>query len=183
MPYTNKHGQKLDFNRHYDINESVLQRYDQFMIQPTIYNIDPSTPELIRQEAVFTFANNGYNIEVVKKSEVIFSNKSTPQYAKTHSYEYMGIHPGTGHYIRYDSAHLEQYSSTLPWEHKHHRHESLNPHKNTEKIEVFANDDRLKKDRKTNLYKTSTHQVTLSYLGEVDWPHVSEFLDEILKLP
>lgn len=177
-----KHGIWFDFDRHIDIHRNVLSGWKSSMVTPTDYTETWEKPNEHKFSVKFIFAINGYEIKITKITKVSFkylkNNISIPDKALTTDFSYAAFNNHKNHMIRYCSPHEIIYDQTMPWHHKHHRHEFNN---NVENILIYSDDDRPFLDRFKRKFPVDGHMATIQHQN-IDWPHISEFLTEIYKL-
>jgi hypothetical protein len=185
MAYTSKHGKWFPFAEHIHIHDQVLKQFEYQMLTPQEYSFDYLQKDILRHYVEFEFRHNGYKVKIEKKSKIKFkkslrSGQVEPDEALTTFYNYVARNSDKGHSLRYCSPHESFYDSQLPWHHKHHRHESLSP--GSERISVFDNNDRPIDDQGMNQFYVGRKTIHLTYLGQLDWPNVKEFLKEVNNL-
>jgi hypothetical protein len=189
MAFTKKHGQWFPFAQHIQIHDSVLKKFETSMVSPTEYSLDylnPPVNDILKHSVKFTFAHNGYEVKIEKKSKIKFikspvSGVLEPSEALTIFYNYVARNPSTGHRIRCCSPHHHTYDKDLPWHHKHHVHELTI--KGVETVLIHDNDDRPIQDRNQFKFYVDNVTISITYLGQVDWHNVKDFLKKVSSLP
>lgn len=182
MAFTKKHGQWFPFTSHISIHDSVLKSYETLMITPTDYSLNNLPNNVLEHFVEFQFAHNNYKIKINKKSNIKYrKNKKTgkdePFEALTFFYNYVARNPSKGHSIRFCSGHITKYDKNVPWHHLNHCHETIA--NAPEKVSVYFDDDRPSGDKGSNIYPIGNKNIHVVYLGQIDWPNIKEFLEQV----
>lgn len=150
-----KHGWNA-FADYVTVHEKTLRLNESYMVVPKTYTIIKVTELYWTLEAIGielrTFKGNRVRIDISKDVEVDLTNKYRPL-ARTEGYTYSANYPkGSACLIRYCSPHFDRDRSKAPDHHPfHHKHDF-----------------------------TSGKEV-ITKLSPDGFPHVSEFLVEVLK--
>ena len=137
-------------------HERVLNTFAKFMIQPRSYKLTQITANYLLLECTdiqfTTYAGNKVRVDITKDVEIDDSNPKRLK-ALTSGYSYNANKPGVGNLLRYDSPDSPaQLGPKSPAHHyHHHKHEWVD----------------------------GEEQIT--HIGDDDWPHVDEFIREVLS--
>ncbi len=150
---------KHDWNslqNYLSVHEKTLRRYENAMETVRTYMLDKLTDQYwtltCKPLFLLTYKGNRIRVDIEKDIEIDPTVPNRPR-ARTFSYSYSAIRPGSANLIRYCSPHDDGHlKGSAPHHEFHHRHD-------------FTKDPK--------------GQITI--LGSDDWPHVSEFLDEVLR--
>ncbi len=138
------------------VHEKTLRFYERHMETRRSYVYDKWTDRYATLECkgMILLTSHGSRIRIdIEKEILIDSTNSVRPRARTYSYSYSAISPGRHTLIRYCSPHDDAHVEGSASHHRfHHKHD-------------FA--------------RSSQGVITL--LGSDEWPHVSEFLDEVLQ--
>ncbi len=151
---------KHDWNslQHYlDIHEKTIRAYHRYMEVPRNYQYQTVTPyyHILSCHKIFihTYKNTRLRVDITKDIEIDPSNPKRPR-ARTFKYSYNANIPGGGELIRYCSPHEDwEEEGSAPHHRRHHKHD---------------------------FRKNPKGEITL--IGDNDWPHVGEFIEEILLM-
>jgi hypothetical protein len=173
-----KHGIWFDLVEHITIHDKVIENYA-WLIKSEHRGYDYQRYEkngtsLLKQIISFETYNDCV-VSIAK--EAIISTNNTPS-VMTLDFSYNCHRPKHNYHLRYHSPHGQTYNHNSPWHDRIHRHEFDGK---VQRIDVFSFDHRLKADLGRK-YSWKTYPVVLNFLDHEDWPHVSEFLDEVSNL-
>jgi hypothetical protein len=150
-----KHG--WNSLQHYlEIHEKTLRMYHRYMETPRLYAYNEDTPYhhtlICTHIFLQTYKGTRIRVDIEKDIEVDRSNPKRTR-ARTFGYTYSANLPGKGELIRYCGPHGDwEEEGSAPHHKRHHKHD---------------------------FRKNPKGEVSL--LGEDDWPHVGEFLEEVLS--
>lgn len=150
-----KHGWN-SLQNYLNVHEKTLRQYEKYMEQPRTYRHEKLTEfhhTLICEGIIFrTYRDTRVRVDVEKDIEI---DPRVPQRARarTYSYKYSANQPGGKKLIRYCSPHEDWEEEGSAAHHKHHHRHDFT--------------------------KNPKGEITL--LGNDGWPHVGEFLEEVLS--
>lgn len=177
----NKHGEWFDYHLYFKIHDEVISQFD-WLIESGDREYRVTTLEEkghINYYFRIKFSTRHSNtIKITKRA--ITNNILTPTKIKTTHFSYNYFADDL--ILQYHSVHDQKYKSTWPWHDKIHRHRY---ERDTRIIQVYSDDHRPNLDkRKKYPWSESGRKgdVQLEFLGHEDWPHVSEFLEEISNI-
>lgn len=175
-----KHGQWFDHDRHFKIHDDVIREFGcRIGLDNLEYQVTGEKEQsYITYEFKIIFPTSHGSIKITKRA--ITNNILPPTKIKTthFSYNYLA-HDLT---LQYHSSHGSEYESNSPWHNKPHRHKY---ERDTRIIQVYSDDHRPNLDkRKKYPWSESGRkgETQLEFLGHKNWPHVSEFLEEISNI-
>lgn len=148
-----KHG--WNTREHYfSIHEKILRQYESRMVSPRKYSIRPETDQWVRLVAEGILFNtskgNVVRVDIRKDVEIDDSLPHRPM-ARTFDYTYSANYPKGSALIRYCSPHYDIDNPNAPDHHKfHHKHD----------------------------FRAGIERITR--IDDDGWPHVGEFLNEVL---
>lgn len=136
-------------------HERFIHFYQRYMETPRVYKYEWITDQYLNlscaQIILNTYIGTRVRVDIDKDVEVDDSNPKRPK-ARTYSYSYSANIPGGKNLIRYCSPHEDWEEEGAALHHKHH-------HKHD--------------------FTVQPTQILL--LAADEWPHVSQFFDEVLS--
>lgn len=182
MLQTNQHGMTYSFYDHMKIHDDVLKKFETLMDIPQEYKLEELSKDVLRHLVEFKLTHNNYKIKIEKKSLLTFkkdkSGKAIPDTARTIYYNYVARNRSKNHSIRYDCPHDDHYDKDVPWHNKNHRHEEFNS--DIEYVKIYSHDDRPVREHNKKKFQVKKKMISIKYCNDDDWPHVQQFLDEIV---
>lgn len=143
--------------QHYlGIHHKTLRFFEKLMETPRVYThkIENEVTQTLRAAGIIflTYRGSRVRVDIKKTLEINLSNPKRPR-ARTFEYRYAASRPNQSPLIRYCSPHGNwEEEGTAPHHRYHHKHDYT---------------------------KNPKGDVTI--LGDDDWPHVGEFLEEVLQ--
>jgi hypothetical protein len=151
-----KHGWN-SLQNYLNVHEKTLRRYEKYMERVKTYHHEKLTDfhhTLTCDGIIFrTYRDTRVRVDIEKDIEVDPRVPQRPQ-ARTYSYKYSANQPGGKKLIRYCSPHDDWEEEGSAPHHKHHHKHDF----------------------------TGNPKGDITLLGNDDWPHVGEFIEEVLSL-
>ncbi len=174
-----KHGIWFDLFDHLKIHDEVIDQYSWLVASgDTGYTIDKvqnGKSYDIYHSISFQTTNN-CNIRIDKTTAT--TDEAAPTHGLTTSFSYNCIKQDRTYELMYHSAHSRRYNPLAPWHTKPHKHEFDGK---IQRIHIYSEEHRPLSERGRK-YTWKNFPVEMKFLGNSDWPFVSEFLNEVSKL-